>query len=71
MKKIVKKETRVTDFDEKEENLYFFTDKTLKVSYNIIVENHHDTNVNSIITIDQILKLLVSQSIILVRYWSR
>ena len=35
----------------KDENLYHFTDKTLKAACNIAVENYHDKNVNSTLTI--------------------
>ena len=51
IKQVVKDEIKVPDIDIKDENLDFFTDKILKSAYNITVENQHDKNVNSVLTI--------------------
>ena len=51
IKQVVKDEIKVPDIDIKDENLYFLFDKILKAAYNITVENHHDKDVNSVLTI--------------------
>ena len=50
-KRNVKEESKVPDFDTNVENHYFFTDKILKIAYDINIENHHDKNAKSQITI--------------------
>ena len=49
IKRIVKEHFKVSDT--KLENLYFFTDRILKKSYDINLDNHQDNYANSIITI--------------------
>ena len=47
IKRVVQEEIKVSDIDIKDENLYHFTDKTLKVALNITIDNHHSKHANS------------------------
>ena len=51
IKRVVAEEITVSDFDTKFENQNYFTDRILKVAYNINIDNHHDKHANSQITI--------------------
>ena len=51
IKRVVKEEIEVPVIDTKDLYLYFLTDKILNAALKITVENHHDKNVYSIITI--------------------
>ena len=51
IKRIVKEEIKVSDIDTKDENRYYFTDRILKDAYGINIDNHHNENANSTITI--------------------
>ena len=39
--RVVNEENKVSDIDIKYQNLYSFTDKRIKIAYDITVENHH------------------------------
>ena len=49
MKRVVKEVFKVSDT--KVENQYYFTDRKLKIAYDINIDNHHDKHANSMITI--------------------
>ena len=46
-KRVVKEDIKVSNT--KVENQYYFTDRILKIAYDINIENHHDKHANSII----------------------
>ena len=51
MKRVAKDEINLSDIDTKDENRYIFIDKILKIAYDININNHHDKNATSQITI--------------------
>ena len=48
IKRHVKEDIKVSDT--KDENLFFFTDRLLKIAFDIKIDNHHDKHANSIIS---------------------
>ena len=48
---LVHKKREEIVIDIKVETLYFFTDKVLKIAYDIAIDNHYDKHANSIVTI--------------------
>ena len=46
IKRIAKEDIKTSDT--KVENLYYFTDRKLKIAYDININNHHDKHANSV-----------------------
>ena len=47
IKRVVEEDNFEHDIDIKDENLYYFTDRILKIAYDINIDNHRDKNAKS------------------------
>ena len=63
MKRVVKEQIKVPNNDIKDENRYYFTDKILKIAYDIKIDNHHDENgISQLITTSNFYNLGVDMN---------
>ena len=57
IKRVVNEDIKVSDT--KNENLLYFTERLLKIAFDIKLDNHHDKHANSIISITSNFKNIV------------